>query len=458
MRVERDSLGEVQVPENALWGPQTERSRHFFPTGPLMPLSILTALIEIKRAAALANRSLGLLSKDQASAIEAACVNLLKNPSHEHFPLKVFQTGSGTQSNMNVNEVIAHLARPSRIHPHDHVNLSQSSNDVFPTAIHIAVIVETRTKLLQSLKLLIQHLLEKERAWEGIVKLGRTHLMDAVPLYAGQEISAYRSQIEECSASLERGLLLLMPLAIGGTAVGTGLNCPKGFPELVIQSLSERYSLPFQRSKNPFAALACHDPLVDFAGSLNRLATALFKIANDIRLLASGPRAGFAELKLPENEPGSSIMPGKVNPTQCEMMTQVALYCLGLSSTITYANTQGHLQLNVYKPLIGYNTLEIIHLLSGAIEGFCAFCLKDMQLDEKRVDTLLQSSLLLATNLVPKLGYDQVADLVRKAHEQGLTLKEALQQVDSTAKQGIDKPLLSQAELDELLDPSNMIP
>lgn len=452
-RIELDALGEVAVPEHVLWGAQTERSRHFFSTGPLMPLPIITALIEIKKAAAQTNHHLGLLSEVQALAIQMACDRLLANPSYEHFPLKVFQTGSGTQSNMNVNEVIAHLAKSSAshaadLHPNNHVNLSQSSNDVFPTAIHIALTTQIRDHLLPALASLIVHLQEKESAWSKIIKLGRTHLMDAVPMYVGQEISAYRAQMEECYTSLQHGISLLMPLAIGGTAIGTGLNCPKGFKEEVVKLLSDRYTLPFRTASNPFAALSSHDPIVELTGSLLRLSTALFKLANDLRLLASGPRAGFGELQLPENEPGSSIMPGKVNPTQCEMLTQVTLYCLGLGSTITLANTQGHLELNVYKPLIAYSALEIITLLSGAIDSFCHYCLKDMQIDEERMQSLLHSSLLLATNLVPKLGYDQVAALVHKAHQNNLNLKEVV----------LQSTLLTEEECDMLLQPSKMIP
>ncbi len=450
-RRESDSLGEVEIATDALWGPQTQRSLENFTVGEKrLALPIIYALAAIKKYAARVNSSLGLLSTKKSKAIEKACDEILNEKLDYHFPLKVFQTGSGTQTNMNLNEVIGHRASKiakTPIHPNDDVNKSQSSNDVFPSAMHIAI-ADTATKLLlPALKSLIEAFQEKEAKFQSIIKIGRTHLMDAVPIRLSQEFSGYRFQLEESYRSIQHGISLLMPLAIGGTAVGTGMNCPKGFKEEVIRLLGDHYNLPFRPGANLFALLAAHDDCVEFSSTLKRLACALFKIAQDIRMMGSGPRAGIAELILPENEPGSSIMPGKVNPTQCEMVTMVSTQVMGLDSAVSFADSQGHFELNVFKPLIVSNILEMIDLLSSACTSFEVNCIRGLKANEKQIKKHLEQSLLLATALVPKLGYDTVAKVVLKAHHEGLTLKQAV----------LAQKLLSESEFDRLMKPEKMV-
>ena len=456
-RKETDSLGPVEIPANALWGAQTERSLHNFDVGEkLLPLTLIHALVTIKKYAASVNAALGVLPKEKSLLINTACDEILTGNLDDQFPLKIFQTGSGTQSNMNVNEVIANyadqlagspLGSKTPIHPNDDVNCSQSSNDVFPTAMHIAIAHTATTKLIPALKSLIVAFGEKEAQFHHIIKIGRTHLMDAVPLRLGDEFSGYRFQLDEALRSIQHGISLLMPLPIGATAVGTGLNCPEGFSLEMVRLLGNHYDLPFRVGSNFFALLSSHDDCVEFSSNLKRLASALFKIGSDIRLMGSGPRSGFSELILPENEPGSSIMPGKINPTQCEMITQVSCQIMGLDAAISFAGSQGHFELNVFKPLIASNILEMITLLASAMESFRIHCIIDLKANEKQIQHHVERSLLLATALVPRLGYDTVSKVVIKAHTQGISLKEALLQLK----------LLTTEEIDDLLRPEKFV-
>jgi fumarate hydratase class II len=433
-RLERDSLGSVAVPAQHYWGAQTQRSLELFPFGEPMPQAIVRALGHLKAACAEVNAQVGRLDPFLAAAIIAAAEEVASGALDGEFPLKVWQTGSGTQTNMNVNEVIANraiaslggvLGSKTPVHPNDHVNLSQSSNDAFPTAMHVATVVALERQLLPALEALMAALAEKATRFAGLVKVGRTHLQDAVPLSLGQEFGGYHAQLELGVTGLRATLPALRGLAIGGTAVGTGLNAPPGFGEAVADRLSERIGLPFHAAANPFQALAGHEALAATHGALSVLAGSLMKIANDIRWLASGPRCGLGELILPENEPGSSIMPGKVNPTQCEMVTMVAVQVLANNTAVQLASSQGNFELNVFKPLIALNCLNSIDLLSGACAGFRRHCIEPLQADEQRIAQHLEQSLMLVTALAPVLGYDRASAIARHAHAQRLSLRES---------------------------------
>lgn len=436
-RSETDSFGPIDVPAEAYWGAQTQRSIGNFPFPPheRMPLGIVYGLAHVKRAAALTHKSSGAMPVEIADAIVAAADSILAGQYDDQFPLTIWQTGSGTQSNMNVNEVIAGIANEvlagtrggkSPVHPNDHVNMGQSSNDSFPTAIHIAVALATHGALLPALNHLTNALAEKAKDWSDIVKIGRTHLQDATPLTLGQEFSGYVAQLIATKNRIEGAVLHnVQKLAQGGTAVGTGLNAPAGFDVAVANEVSKATGIPFQPAQNKFEALATHDGLVSYHGQLNTLAVALTKIANDIRLLGSGPRSGLGELNLPENEPGSSIMPGKVNPTQCEMLTMVAAQVIGNHQAVTVGGMQGHLELNVFKPLIGANVLRSIELLSIGMETFAKNCVEGLEPNRGRIAELVERSLMLVTALAPVIGYDNAAKIAKHAHQNGLTLKQS---------------------------------
>ncbi len=454
-RTERDSFGPIEVPADAYWGAQTQRSIENFPFGPreTMPLGIVHALALIKQAAARVNARHG-LDAGLAQAIEAAAASVAAGAHDDQFPLSIWQTGSGTQSNMNVNEVVAGLANEaltgtrggtSPVHPNDHVNRGQSSNDSFPTAMHVAVARATRDDLLPALATLTDALEEKARGWDAIVKIGRTHLQDATPLTLGQEASGWVAQLIACRARIEGACTHnIQKLAQGGTAVGTGLNAPQGFAAAMAAELSTLTGIAFEPARNPFEALASHDGLHFFHGALATLAVALTKIGNDVRLLGSGPRAGLAELMLPENEPGSSIMPGKVNPTQAEMLTMVAAQVLGNQAAVTAGAMQGHLELNVFKPLIGAAVLRSIHLLSVGMAGFAERCVEGMQADEARIGELVERSLMLVTALAPEIGYDRASAIAKRAHHERRTLREvALEEgVDAATFDRVVRPEL----------------
>lgn len=435
MRIETDSFGEIEVPSNVLWGAQTARSLQFFAISEQrMPLEIVHALATIKWAAACVNSDLQRIALMRARTIATAALQVAEGKFDQEFPLSVWQTGSGTQSNMNVNEVIAHLASAAlqkdyadakQIHPNDEVNLGQSSNDVFPTAMHIAIALQTEQKLIPSLDLLLETLQNKVREFKDIIKVGRTHLQDATPITLGQEFSGYAAQIQLCKNTLNQSLPAIYTLAIGGTAVGTGLNTHPEFGIRISALLKEKYSLPFSPANNLFAAMAGHEAIVAFHGALRMLAIALTKIGNDIRLMASGPRAGLGELQLPENEPGSSIMPGKVNPTQIEALSMICAQIMGHDVAIGFAASQGHFELNVYKPLIALNTLDSIRLLGDAMHSFTEHCLINIQVRSERIDELLTNSLMLVTALTPHIGYDKAAQIAKYAHRQQCSLREA---------------------------------
>ena len=448
MRTEQDSMGPLSVPAEHYWGAQTQRSLHFFPYGQLMPLEMVHAFGQLKAACAEVNRDLGKLSPAVAELIVAAAEQVASGALDAEFPLKVWQTGSGTQTNMNVNEVIANraieasggvLGSKNPVHPNDHVNLSQSSNDTFPAALHVAVAIELERALVPSLQALIACLQAKALAFAGIVKIGRTHLQDAVPLSLGQEFSGYGAQLELGLQTLRAALPQVLQLAIGGTAVGTGLNAPPGFGEAVAARLAERIGLPFSSASNKFQALAGHEPLAATHGALTVLAGSLLKLANDIRWLASGPRCGLGELLIPENEPGSSIMPGKVNPTQCESLTMVAVQVMGNNTAVQMAASQGNFELNVFKPLIAHNVLESIALLTGACDGFRQFCLEGLQANESRIQQLLEQSLMLVTALTPAIGYDQACAIAKHAHNQQLSLKQAAMDLGAISAEEFDR-------------------
>lgn len=434
-RSETDSFGAIDVPAEAYWGAQTQRSIANFPFPPheRMPLGIIHALALVKQAAARVNRRHG-LDVTLADAIEAAAAEVVAGRHDDQFPLTIWQTGSGTQSNMNVNEVIAGRANEmltglrggkSPVHPNDHVNMSQSSNDSFPTAMHIAAELAFTRQLQPAIERLKDALRAKELDWQGLVKIGRTHLQDATPLTLGQEFSAYTSQLMHCHVHLVSESAGLQLLAQGGTAVGTGLNAPPGFGDEFASEIENITGEPFESADNKFEALASHDTLVAFSGALNTLAVALTKVANDIRLLGSGPRSGLGELSLPENEPGSSIMPGKVNPTQCEMLTMVAAQVIGNHQAVTVGGMQGHLELNVFKPLIGANVLRSIELLSIGMETFAKNCVDGLEPNRERIAELVDRSLMLVTALAPVIGYDNAANIAKHAHQNGLTLKQS---------------------------------
>jgi len=448
-RIEYDTLGEVSVPEDKLWGAQTQRSlQNFKIGGHRMPKEVIYALAIAKKAAALTNADLGILPQEKARLIAEVCDEILSGALDEHFPLVVWQTGSGTQTNMNLNEVIANranqklgqpLGAKKPIHPNDDVNKSQSSNDVFPTAMHIAAYLAVRDRLLPALDKLAQALKEKAEAYHAIIKVGRTHLMDAVPMRLGQEFSGYHHQVVTAKVDIERTLDEVRQLALGGTAVGTGLNAPKGFAEKVAAKIAELTGAPFVTAPNKFAALATHDPLVSLSGALKRTAVALMKIANDIRLLGSGPRAGLAELNLPENEPGSSIMPGKVNPTQSEAMTMVCCQVIGNDTAITCGAFQGHLELNVFKPLIIHNLIESIRLLADACHSFTDNCVVGIAPNLPAIARHLERSLMMVTALNPVIGYEKAAKIAQKAHKEDKTLKEAAVELGYLTAEEFDK-------------------
>ncbi|MFV0922114.1 class II fumarate hydratase [Sphingomonas parapaucimobilis] len=457
-RTETDSIGPIEVPASAYWGAQTERSLENFPFGPReqMPIGIVHALAIVKKAAARINRGHG-LAADKADAIEAAAQEVIDGRHDDQFPLVIWQTGSGTQSNMNANEVIAGRANEmltgtrggkSPVHPNDDVNRGQSSNDTFPTALHVAAAIAVTKQLFPALDRLHAALDAKAKEWDSIVKIGRTHLQDATPLTLGQEFSGYVQQLANARDRIEGTLHRnILPLAQGGTAVGTGLNAPNGFAEAIAAEIAEATGLDFVTAPNKFEALASNDGLVDLHGTLNVLAVALTKIANDIRLLGSGPRSGLGELELPANEPGSSIMPGKVNPTQCEMLTMVAAQVIGNNAAVTVGGLQGHLELNVFKPLIGANVLRSIHLLAVGMESFAERTVEGMTVNRDRITDLLDRSLMLVTALAPEIGYDNAATIAKHAHQKGQTLKEA----------GLELGLVDEATFDRVVRPELML-
>ena len=458
VRSETDSFGAIDVPADAYWGAQTERSIGNFPFGERerMPVEIVHALGLVKQAAARVNTRLGNLDPHLAEAIQQAAAEVARGDLDAHFPLVVWQTGSGTQSNMNANEVIAGRANEqlagtrggkAPVHPNDHVNHGQSSNDSFPTAMHIAAARAVAGKLLPALSLIHARLDVLARRWDHIVKIGRTHLQDATPLTLGQEFSGYAQMIADNIARVEGVRPRLHRLAQGGTAVGTGLNAPRGFGEAFASEVADLTGLPFTSAPNKFAELAAHDTLVELSGVLNTIAVSLSKIANDIRLLGSGPRCGLGELKLPENEPGSSIMPGKVNPTQCEMLTMVAAQVMGNHVAVTVGGLQGHMELNVFKPLIGANVIRSITLLSIGMESFTERTLDGLEADETRISELMNKSLMLVTALAPEIGYDNAATIAKHAHKKGMTLKEA----------GLDLGLVDEATFDRVVIPESML-
>ncbi|WP_024520348.1 class II fumarate hydratase [Bradyrhizobium sp. Tv2a-2] len=455
-RVETDSFGPIEVPADRYWGAQTERSRQNFRIGKdRMPIEIVHALGMVKLAAAETNRELGLIDQRRARAIARAAREVIEGKLDEHFPLVVWQTGSGTQTNMNLNEVIANranellggeLGAKKPVHPNDHVNMSQSSNDSFPTAMHIAAARGIVDDLVPALEQLLGALREKEKAFAGIVKIGRTHTQDATPLTLGQEFSGYAAQVQSGITRLHLALKELYPLAQGGTAVGTGLNSKPRFAKLFAKQVAQIAKLPFTSAINKFEALASNDAYVFAHGAINSVATGLFKIANDIRLLGSGPRSGLGELLLPENEPGSSIMPGKVNPTQCEAMTMVCCQVFGNQTAITMAGSQGHFELNVYKPVLAYCMMHSIQLLADAARSFTEHCVAGIRADEKRIRELMERSLMLVTALAPKIGYDNAAKVAKTAHARGTTLKE----------EALRLGFVSETEFDRLVQPDRM--
>ena len=433
-RIESDGMGTIAVPADHYWGAQTQRSLRYFPYGEAMPLAIVHAYGQLKAACAEVNAAEGRLQPDIADLIVQAAEEVAGGSLDAEFPLRVWQTGSGTQTNMNVNEVIANraielaggvLGSKQPVHPNDHVNLSQSSNDTFPTAMHIAVALELEAQLLPAVEALINTLRRRSEDFAAIIKIGRTHLQDAVPLSLGQEFSGYAAQLDLAIASLRSCLPAVHQLAIGGTAVGTGLNAPADYGEAVAERLAQRLGQPFTSAPNKFQALAGHEPLAAAHGALTVLAGSLMKIANDIRWLGSGPRCGLGELVLPENEPGSSIMPGKVNPTQCEAATMVALQVMGNNTAVQMAASQGNFELNVFKPLIAHNLLESITLLAGACDGLRLHCLEGLQADTARISQLLDQSLMLVTALTPVIGYDRACAIAKHAHQNRLSLREA---------------------------------
>ena len=455
-RIEHDTMGPVEVPKSAYYGAQTERSVQNFDIGiEKIPKELIQAFAILKKAAALVNLDLGRLSKDKANWIKQAVQDILDGKLDDQFPVSVWQTGSGTQTNMNVNEVIANRAielaggemgSKTPVHPNDDVNMSQSSNDTFPTAMHIAAAVAITEKLLPAVKALADQLHKKVSEFADIVKIGRTHLMDAVPLTLGQEFSGYAEQIERGRQRIEQCLPRLHELALGGTAVGTGLNTHPEFAERAAQKIAELTGLPFITASNKFEALAAHDTIVETSGALTTLAVSLNKIANDIRWLASGPRCGIGELILPANEPGSSIMPGKVNPTQCEAITMIAAQVMGNHSTITYCGASGNFELNVYKPVIIYNLLQSVRLLTDGCRSFAAKCISGIVANESILTKYVKNSLMLVTALSPHIGYDKAAQIAKKAHAEGLTLKEAAIALD----------LISAEQFDEIVVPLKM--
>ena len=456
-RKEFDSIGSLKVPNDKYWGASTERSKKYFDIGEFLVRPILIKSIAIiKKAAAIVHGKEKQIPSNISKAIIKASNEVISGKLDEHFPLKVWQTGSGTQTNMNVNEVIANRSieilggkkgTKKPVHPNDHVNKSQSTNDVFPTAMHIAIAIETKNNLLPALELLNKELKSKTSKFKKIIKIGRTHLQDATPLSLGQEFSGYQSQLQNCILRIKNALNEIYNLAQGGTAVGTGINSKKGFDTKVIKEIKKITKLPFKPTKNKFAALAAHDEIVNFSGSLNTTAVCLMKIANDIRFLGSGPRAGYGELILPANEPGSSIMPGKVNPTQSEAVTMVCVKVIGNHNGITMAGSHGHFELNVFKPLIAHNILQSIDLISDSSKNFALYCIKGLKADKEKIKSHLENSLMLVTSLAPKIGYDNAAKLAKSALKNKTTLRE----------EALKSGLISVKEYDKIVDPKKMI-
>ncbi len=455
-RTESDSMGTIEVPDHVYWGAQTQRSLHHFAIGrDTMPPELVHAFGTLKKACALVNQDLGKLPADKAKLIAEAADEVISGQLDEQFPLRIWQTGSGTQTNMNVNEVISNRAielgggkRGSKnpIHPNDHVNMSQSSNDTFPTAMHIAAAQRVKNTLIPALALVRDAIAAKAKEFDGVVKIGRTHLQDAVPLTVGQEFSGWASQLDRDIKRLEQVLEGLYDLAIGGTAVGTGLNTHPEFAERAAKKISELTGLPFRSHPNKFAALASHDELVFAQGAMETIAATMMKIANDIRWLASGPRCGLGELTIPENEPGSSIMPGKVNPTQCEAMTMVAAQVHGATAAVGFAGTQGNFELNVFKPVIIYNFLHSVTLISDACSGFVEFMVSGIEVNKEKIDWYVNNSLMLVTALAPKIGYDKAAKVAHTAHIEHSSLREA----------ALKLGYLSGDEFDALVKPETM--
>lgn len=450
-RIEKDSLGEIAVPQDALWGAQTQRSIENFQIGTeKMPLKLIEALVQVKKACAIVNEEEGKLSSDKGTTIQEACALVLDNLNEykSQFPLCLWQTGSGTQTNMNVNEVLAHLAsKTTPVHPNDDVNLSQSSNDVFPTAMHIAAYKEIQDQLITEMKLWLEVISALMERYEGVIKIGRTHLQDATPLTFAQELSGWRSMIENSLKAIEMSSSTLLQLAIGGTAVGTGVNASSDFGVKVSRELEKALGIPFVSDENKFFALTSHQPLSFVHGSLRALASDLMKIANDIRWLASGPRSGLGELSLPVNEPGSSIMPGKVNPTQAEALTMIAAQVMGNDTTIQVAASQGNFELNVYKPVIIHNFLQTVGLLTDGMRSFREKCLSGLTVNTDRMDELVHRSLMLVTALTPHIGYEKSAEIAHKALKENTTLEEAALSLEYASKE----------ELKQWLNPNSMI-
>jgi fumarate hydratase, class II len=456
-RIETDSFGSLDVPSDKYWGAQTQRSIINFPIGwEKQPIAVVRALGVIKKACAQANKALGKIDDTQADAIIQAASEVIEGHYDDNFPLVVWQTGSGTQSNMNANEVIANRAieilggvigSKDPVHPNDHCNMGQSSNDTFPTAMHIATAMSARDVLLPGLKKLEKALLNKVITFDGIIKIGRTHTQDATPLTLSQEFSGYAHQVTMGIRRVKRSLEDIYELAQGGTAVGTGLNTTLGWDTSVAANMAEITGLPFVTAPNKFEALAAHDAMVEMSGSLKTIAASLFKIANDIRFLGSGPRCGIGELILPENEPGSSIMPGKVNPTQCEALTQVCVHVIGNDSAVGFAGSQGHFELNVFKPMMAYNVLQSMQLIGDSCSAFVDNLVDGLQADEVRIDKLMRESLMLVTALTPQIGYDNATKVAKSAHKNGTTLKE----------EAIALGLVNKETFDKVVRPENMV-
>lgn len=455
-RTETDSIGEIQVESDRYWGAQTQRSLHHFSIGEdLMPIEVIRAFAILKKAAAMTNQKLGRLSANKADLIVQVCQEILEGKLDDHFPLYVWMTGSGTQTNMNINEVISNraieiaggvLGSKNPIHPNDHVNLSQSSNDTFPTAMNIAGAIAINNRLIPMVKKLRDALNEKAQEWDEIVKIGRTHMQDAVPLTLGQEFSGYVGMLDDNLMRLQTILPGVYQLALGGTAIGTGLNAPKGFAEMAAKYIAEFTGLPFITAPNKFTVMGSHDAIVMTSGVLKTLAVSLYKIANDIRLLSCGPRAGFHELQLPANEPGSSIMPGKVNPTQCEALAMVTVQVMGYDAAVSFAGASGYLEMNVYKPIMIYNVIQSIRILSDSCNNFTEFMVLGMKPNHKQIENYVNDSLMLVTALSPVIGYDKASEIAHLAHEKDLTLKEAT----------LELGYLASEEFDRIIDPHKM--
>lgn len=444
-RVEKDTLGEVKVPADRLWGAQTQRSLENFRVGnDLMPTEIIRAFALIKKAAAITNAKLGVLESEKADRISVACNEIYAGKHDEEFPLTVWQTGSGTQTNMNLNEVIAHM---TGLHPNDDVNRSQSTNDVFPSAIHVAAVILAENALVPAMESLRDTLAGLSEKYAGLIKTGRTHLQDATPLTLGQEISAWEEMLTESIARIASATDELRCLALGGTAVGTGIGAPSEFAPVAAEVLSSLAGIEFSTAPNKFHALSSKSALTSWHGALKTLATDLYKMASDVRLLASGPRAGIGEISIPANEPGSSIMPGKVNPTQCEMMTMVCARVIGSDVTMGFANSQGQLQLNVFMPVIAHTAIESAGLLADAIASFNANCIAGLKPNPETISNNLKNSLMLVTALSPRLGYDIAAEIAKYAYEHGVTLKES----------AVGRGLISEQEFDKLADPAKLV-